>query len=121
MQGSKEGSSKPDVPPDPQCECGEECHLRGWCYESSSAKVNAIRAIGECQDEEKSLATVTSSEQVDLLLKIADKIGDDVWVSEKSERLSGECLKSSSNRGIAMLNISFRSLGFLDLLTFSNQ
>ncbi|XP_042891292.1 uncharacterized protein LOC122265894 isoform X2 [Penaeus japonicus] len=72
----------------PQCECGEECHLRGWCYESSSAKVNAIRAIGECQDEEKSLATVTSSEQVDLLLKIADKIGDDVWVSEKSERLS---------------------------------
>ncbi|XP_037798467.1 uncharacterized protein LOC119593586 [Penaeus monodon] len=72
----------------PACECGEECHLRGWCFEPSPAKVNSITAIRECQDEEKSLATVSSSEQVDLLLKMADKVGDDLWVSERSERLS---------------------------------
>ncbi|ROT60764.1 LAT-2, isoform b, partial [Penaeus vannamei] len=79
---------RPPPSPHPPCECGDECHLRGWCFEPSPAKVNSITAIRECQDEETSLATVSSSEQVDLLLKLADKVGDDLWVSERSERLS---------------------------------
>nr|XP_027236785.1 uncharacterized protein LOC113828045 [Penaeus vannamei] len=86
--GGKRRKEAASVQAYPPCECGDECHLRGWCFEPSPAKVNSITAIRECQDEETSLATVSSSEQVDLLLKLADKVGDDLWVSERSERLS---------------------------------
>ncbi|XP_071515219.1 uncharacterized protein [Panulirus ornatus] len=70
----------------PTCEC-MECQVGDHCFLTTDRKVNALTASEDCKGDGRSLATVSSVEELVFLVELANTVEDDLWISQNSEIL----------------------------------
>ncbi|CAL4075427.1 unnamed protein product, partial [Meganyctiphanes norvegica] len=79
----------------PQCD-GTAYQIQGWCLKNSTGQVVEALASTECKIMKASLVSTSTAIEVDMLMSMADKVQDDLWVASSSKVFRGSDSRDTS-------------------------
>ncbi|XP_068226858.1 uncharacterized protein [Palaemon carinicauda] len=97
-QGGKQRKEATTVKAYPACPCSN-CQIEGFCYEVQDKQSDGFSADQKCRKNDARLVRIEVAREVDHLLKVAERLRDDVWVDPESNRISA----TAESRGTAAL------------------